>query len=130
MPSDPDADHAQLLTRELGASPGSFIAGLRFELRWDSAKFSQLCAALHAAAKTYAGNTTLPRDLSQLFWYCGTFLPRWLDQRDFRVGQPHVDYDKASALLKRLGDAWFGDDCLLNDSELAEALSAVSSPAP
>ena len=64
-------DKSEVLAREWNASPGSFIAGVRFDLRWDSAKFSTLCEALQAATKEYAGRTELPRDLSQLFGIAG-----------------------------------------------------------
>jgi hypothetical protein len=118
-------DKSEVLAREWNASPGSFIAGMRFDLRWDSAKFATLCEALQAATKEYAGRSDLPRDLSQLFWYCGTFIPMLVQQRDFTVGQSHVNYDKAFSLLKRLGDAWFADDSLLTDDELASKLAAI-----
>jgi hypothetical protein len=65
-------NNPEVLARELNASPDSFIAGIRFDLRWDSAKFAELCEALQAATKRHAGSGELPRDLSQLFWYCGT----------------------------------------------------------
>ena len=118
-------DKSEVLTRELNASPRSFVAGLRFDLRWDSAKFSELCEALQAATRRHVGSSELPRDLSQLFWYCATFIPVWVQQRDFTVRQSHVNYEKASWLLKRLGDAGFADDCLLGDDELANTLAAI-----
>jgi hypothetical protein len=118
-------DKSDVLARELNASPGSFIAGVRFELRWDPAKFAELCEALQAAAKQHVGSSELPRDLSQLFWYCGTFIPMFVQQRDFTVGQSNVNYEKACSLLKRLGNAWFGDDCLLGDDEVAALLTAI-----
>jgi hypothetical protein len=111
-------DKSEVLSRELNASPGSFIAGVRFDLRWDSAKFSELCEALQTATKEYVGSSELPRDLSQLFWYCGTFIPMLVQQRDFIVGQSHINYEKACSLLKRLGNAWFADDSLIGDDEL------------
>jgi hypothetical protein len=109
----------------VNASPGSFIAGVRNDLRWESTKFAELCEALHAATKQHVGSDNVPRDLSQLFWYCGTFIPMWVQQRVFTVGQSHVNYEKACALLKRLSNAWFGDECLLPDDELASALAAI-----
>ena len=118
-------DKSEVLTREWNASPGSFVACVRFDLRWDAAKFSALCEALQAATKEYVGRTDLPRDLSQLFWYCGTFIPIFVQQRNFTVGRPHVNYDKACSLLKRLGDAWFAEDNLLTDEELASKLAAI-----
>src|SRR4051812_21501225 len=118
-------NNPEVLARELNASPDSFVAGIRFDLRWDSAKFSELCEALQAATKQHAGSGELPRDLSQLFWYCGTFIPMWVQQRDFTVGQSHIDYDKACSLLKRLGNAWFADDNLLGDDEFVALLAAI-----
>jgi hypothetical protein len=118
-------DSSDVLERELNPVSGSFIAGIRFDLHWDPVKFAEMCQALHAISKAHIGSKELRRDVSQLFWYCGTFLPMWIEQRDFRVGQPHVDYDKAYSLLKRLGDGWFGDDCLLTDEEFARELAAV-----
>ena len=111
-------------------TPGSFIAGVRFDLRWDSAKFSEFCEALHTATRQYAGRSELPRGLSQLFWYCGTFIPMFVRQRDFTVGQSHVNYEKACSLLERLGNAWFGDDSLLSDDELASKLAACNHAPP
>jgi hypothetical protein len=119
-------DKSEVLAREVNASPGSFIAGVRFDLRWDPATFSELCEALQAATKQHVGSRELPRDLSQLFWYCATFIPVFVQQRDFTVGQSHVNYEKACSLLKRLGDAWFADDSLLADDELARELAAMS----
>ena len=118
-------DNSEILARELNATPGSFIAGIRFDLRWDSTKFSELCEALQAATKQHVGSSDLPRDLSQLFWYCGTFIPMFVQQRDFTVGQSHVNYERACSLLKRLGDAWFCDDCLLGDDEFTSRLTAI-----
>jgi hypothetical protein len=120
-----DRDRSEVLSRELNAMPGSFISGVRFGLQWDSAKFSELCEALHAATKRRVRSSDLPRDLSQLFWYCGTFIPMWVQQRDFTVGQSHVNYEEACSLLKRLGDAWFADGNLFSDDELAGRLTAI-----
>ncbi|HEY2589064.1 MAG TPA: hypothetical protein VGI81_25195 [Tepidisphaeraceae bacterium] len=116
---------SEVLVRELSASPGSFIAAVRFDLRWDSAKFSELCKALQTATKEYVGLSDLPRDLSQLFWYCATFIPMWVQQRDFATGQSHINYEKACYLLKRLGNAWFADDSLLGDDEFAAMMAAI-----
>lgn len=115
-------ENSDVLVRELTASPGSFIAAVRFELRWDSAKFSELCNALQAATKQYVGVSDLPRDLSQLFWYCGTFIPMWVQQRVFTVGQSNINYENARSLLMRLGNAWFADDGPLDDDEFAAML--------
>jgi hypothetical protein len=116
---------SDVLARELNAAPDSFVAGVRFDLHWDSVKFSELCQALQSATRAHVGKNDLPRDLSQLFWYCGTFIPMWVQQRDFTVGQSGVNYEKACSLLKRLGDAWFGDDSLLSNEELATRLAAI-----
>lgn len=118
-------DRSEVLLRKLNATPESFIGGIRFELRWDASKFCDLCLALQAATKAQCGTNTLARDLSQLFWYCGTFVPLWVQQRDFAVGQPDVNHEKACSLLRRLGDAWFGDDSRLADEELAERLADI-----
>ncbi len=122
-------DKSEVVVRELNATPGSFIAGVRFDLRWDSAKFAELCEALQAETHQHAGSSNPPRDLSQLFWYCGTFIPRWVQQRDFTIGQSHVNCEKVCLLLKRLGDAWFADDSLLANDEFTTLLAATSPPA-
>src|SRR5580698_480795 len=70
MASQPDI--SDLLQREMDAAPGTFLGGIRFDLRWDQGKFDVLCAALHSVAIEHARQENLPRGLSQLFWYCGT----------------------------------------------------------
>lgn len=114
-----------LLLNELAAAEGSFIASVRFDLRWNSKKFRRLCRAMHNAAKANAGSGDLPRGMSQLFWYCGTFLPAWFDQREFRVGQPHVDYGQVATILRTLGNEWFGEDCLSDDTEFERQLAGI-----
>ncbi|HYE20509.1 MAG TPA: hypothetical protein VEA69_18825 [Tepidisphaeraceae bacterium] len=126
-------DDSEILKRELDAAPDSFVGRLRFELRWDSTRFAELCGLLRAAADAQRGAVDLPRGLSQLFWYCGTFIPTWVRQRDFTVGQSGVNYDEACTLLKRLGDAWFcgddeEDDEPISEEELAGRLAAVGTP--
>jgi hypothetical protein len=121
MQADP-----QVLYRELNASPGSFIAALRFDLKWDNHKFVELCWALHDAAKQNRGEATVPRGVSQLFWYCGTFVPFWIEQRDFRVGQPAVDLARAMRLLRLLGNDWFGEGELSTDAEIGKELAAIT----
>jgi len=111
---------------EHDAVVGSFTASFRFDLKWDNEKFIRLCWALHAATKHHRGVSTLPRDLSQVFWWCGTFVPLWVEQTDFRVGQPSIDYDEAKSLLRSLGHQWFGEGDPLGDAEIAKRLSAVS----
>jgi hypothetical protein len=106
-------------------STGTFIGVVRFGLRWDNEKFVCLCWAMHAAAKQRRGDSVLPRDLSQLFWYCGTFMPMWIDQSAFRVGQPAIDYDRALRVLKLLGNEWFGEGELVSDAEIANELEAI-----
>jgi len=49
-------NNPEVLARELNASPESFIAGIRFDLRWDSAKLSELCEVLQPATKQHAGS--------------------------------------------------------------------------
>ncbi len=120
-----DTDEKSILKCEVDAAEGSFVATLRYNLRWDREKFVQLCEALHSAAKANVGKPELPRELSQLFWYCGTFLPMWLEQRDFRVGQPEVDHDRANKLLKALGNEWFGEDCLIDDDDFKSQLGGI-----
>ncbi len=114
----------EVLSAEIDASQGSFIHLLRFELLWDHPKFIALCWAMHNAAKSKTKQSSLPRELSLLFWYCGTFVPEWIAQRDFRIGQPHIDYDRAIKVLRTLGNGWFGDDCVLADDEFARQLAA------
>lgn len=116
----------EILLMEHDAAIGSFVASFRFHLKWDNEKFIRLCWALHQASKRHRGDSALPRDLSQSFWWCGTFVPFWIEQTDFRVGQRSIDYDKAKTLLRDLGDEWFGEGNPLTDAEIAERLAAVS----
>ena len=112
------------LAREAALADGSFLAGVRHSLRFDVEKFAALCRALHAASRVAAGSDTLPRELSQLVWYCGTFVPRWLGQRDFAVGQPDVDYAAVERVLRTLGSEWFTDNPI-PEAELDQLLAAV-----
>lgn len=114
-----------ILFNELDAGDGSFIAEARLHLRWNGDKFRRLCLGMYEVAKEYQGCNELPRDLCQLFWYCGTFLPRWFEQREFRVAQPHVNYDQAVKLLRSLGDAWFGEGCLISDDEFRRKMADI-----
>jgi hypothetical protein len=120
-------DYAEVIEREVQASPHSFIGGVRVDLRWDGDKFADLCAALHVAARVHRDDDRLPRAISQVLWYCATLLPMWLRQRDFTVGQPAVDYDRALKLMRRLGDEWFGVDSILPDDEVAREADAFRS---
>jgi len=120
-----NSETRELLQSEIVAADGSFVAGVRFFMAWDSAKFVNMCRAMHDAARANTGNQCLARDVSQLFWYCGTFLPTWLDQRDFRTGQSHVDYDKVKRILRALGNEWFGEESLIDDQQLESDLQSI-----
>jgi len=115
------------LVREINASDGSFVASLRFDRIWEHVKFVRLCKALHESAKLHQGDTSLPRGLSQLFWYCGTFIPKLTDPHDLPAGSTGINYNMVVRLLEALGNEWFCEGDLLGDDELAEMIRSTAS---
>ncbi|MEO0797510.1 MAG: hypothetical protein AAFX93_20360 [Verrucomicrobiota bacterium] len=124
------SDIRKRLQAELNLSKGSFLAAVRFDLVWDSEKFIELCQAMHSVSKENKGENCLDKDISQLFWYCGTFIPMWLEQRDFKVGQPDIDYHRAIEVLKKLGNEWFGDECAFEEKQFEEELKGIQQVVP
>ena len=58
------------LLAEFDAKEGSFLMALRGELRWDEIAFKNLTKLMYKVALAYQGNSEIPIQIAQGFWFC------------------------------------------------------------
>lgn len=126
----------RVLQQEFNAHDGSFLLQLRSDLLWDKVAFSRLTSAMLECCKAYdTGNDpptthwpgspyydlTLPRWLTEGFWYVSTFVrdhtshPAWRE----KIAREPDYYDRAYERLFWLAEWFFTGRCPFLDPDKA-----------
>jgi len=85
------------LQSEFDAEDGSFLIGLRGELNWDKDAFRNLTRLMYQAASEMQGQSDIPVEIAQGFWFCDTWIRHWTSHENFP--RPEVQYYEDSLEL-------------------------------
>lgn len=105
-----DNNWQSVLRSEFAAEEGSFLLGLRTELKWDGAAFSRLTNAMVACCRSEAELDVLERWVAEGFWFADTFVRRWTNHEAWKERPERVEIDAGVELLSCLAHWFFFGD--------------------
>jgi hypothetical protein len=111
-------DWRAVLQKEFAAEPGSFLVGLRFDLRWDRAAFSRLTYAMEQCCRALVGVDVVERWLAEGFWYLSWFPRSWTGHHAWAENPARDQIDAGTEKLDGLA-SWFftGEPATIDGSD-------------